>query len=212
MHPDGRTTYVGRHSAAAHQGCRLNRSTLLLIPTASCYIAHIPSCLEKVKKLMSEPLLETNPEAGPVRLVARRMSPPRRWVLVGLAAALASVFGVAGWLRPDERGYGTHEQLGLPPCAFRAITGIPCPSCGMTTSFAYVVRGQLSRAAWANPGGCLLAIGTVGLIPWCLISAMVGRPLGLRSLDRAAIAAVLLVFGISLLGWMVRFLFFEGQR
>lgn len=123
------------------------------------------------------------------------------------AVAIIAVLGIARWVEPDERGFGTHEQLGLPPCSFRALTGVPCPSCGMTTSFAYVMRGRLIRATVANPGGCLLALGAVALIPWCLASAVSGRALGIRAPERATLIAVLAVFGLSIAGWIVRFLF-----
>src|SRR5262245_30550053 len=100
---------------------------------------------------MSDPFLEANPSVEPVRLEPVLMQRSRRLLLIGFAAGLAVVLGLARWVTPDERGYGTHEQLGLPPCAFRVVTGLPCPSCGMTTSFAYVVRGQVLVAALTNP-------------------------------------------------------------
>jgi hypothetical protein len=81
----------------------------------------------------------------------------------------------------------------------------------MTTSFAYVVRGRLVMAAVANPGGCLLALGAAGLIPWCLASAVAGRTIGIRSPERAAIAMVLIVIGISAVSWTVRVIFFREQ-
>jgi hypothetical protein len=42
------------------------------------------------------------------------------------------------------------------------------------------------------------------MIPWCLASAAVGRTIGVRSPERAAIIVVLIVLGISLLGWAAR--------
>ena len=39
------------------------------------------------------------------------------------------------------------------PCPLRLLTGVPCPLCGMTTSVEESVRGHLSRAFAANPGG-----------------------------------------------------------
>ncbi|MCI0660998.1 MAG: hypothetical protein L0220_07990, partial [Acidobacteria bacterium] len=33
---------------------------------------------------------------------------------------------IARILQPSSRGVGTHEQLGLPPCPFLHLTGIPC--------------------------------------------------------------------------------------
>jgi len=72
---------------------------------------------------------------------------------------LGGVLGVAGWLEPSPTGRGTHQQLGLPACHF--AYGLPCPTCGMTTAFAYVVRGRLFTALAVQPLGGLLAIATV---------------------------------------------------
>ena len=41
-------------------------------------------------------------------------------------------------------------------CPLRALTGVPCPLCGMTTSVEETVRGHLGRAFAANPGGIAL--------------------------------------------------------
>jgi hypothetical protein len=98
-------------------------------------------------------------------LPARALHRPAslRLRLLGLAIFLAcgTVLGVAVWLKPDARGYGTHEQLGAGRCGMLVATGFPCPSCGMTTAFAYTVRGQWVRAIWAQPSGFLLALATV---------------------------------------------------
>lgn len=86
-------------------------------------------------------------------------------VAVGLLAAACSVLAVALWLKPAACGYGTHTQLGLPPCNFLRVTHLPCPSCGLTTSFAYAVRFQFWKAFLANPFGLFAFFGTVSLIP-----------------------------------------------
>lgn len=98
-----------------------------------------------------------------------------RAILLGIALCLISGFLVALQVSPDPRGYGTHQQLGLPPCMFRLITGYPCAGCGMTTSFAHFVRGHFYEAAHANPAGVLLATVLTIIIPWCGLSAWSGR-------------------------------------
>jgi len=80
-------------------------------------------------------------------------------VLIVCAGALAA----AAMLEPDPRGLGTHERVGLPPCSFHLLTGIPCPGCGMTTAFANTVRLRLGAAFMANPFGMLLCAATAAL-------------------------------------------------
>ena len=69
----------------------------------------------------------------------------------GLTGLAVVTLGIARALTPAPAGFGTHEQLGLPPCAFLHWTGFPCPSCGLTTCFAHAahrsIRRRLSRAA-----------------------------------------------------------------
>ena len=71
-------------------------------------------------------------------------------VVITVAAA---TLGLARWLHPSTRGVGTHEQLGLPACTFLKLTGIPCPSCGLTTSFAHAAHGHFWDAFVTQPFG-----------------------------------------------------------
>ena len=147
----------------------------------------------------------------PRRDVERRELPGRldrstRWGMTLGAAGLAAVLGVARWLEPDPRGFGTHTQLGLAPCLFARVTGYGCPSCGMTTAFAWFARGRLDRSWQANPVGALLAPTCVALIPWLLAGAARGRPVGTRSLERPLIGLVVAAVALSLLSWTFRLL------
>lgn len=105
-----------------------------------------------------------NPRPGHVRLWAAL-------ILLGSAAVLA----VAFYLHPNPRGVGTHAQLGAGPCGFLVMTGYPCPTCGMTTAFAFTVRGQWLQAFWAQPAGFLLALGVLGAAITSLFSLATGR-------------------------------------
>jgi hypothetical protein len=131
-----------------------------------------------------------------------------RGTLAGFALGLAMVFGVALWLDPYQgdgtaRRMETHRQLGLPPCTFYVVTGLPCPSCGMTTSFALLVRGDLWHSVRANAVGTLLAMFGLVMIPWCVIAALTGRTLFVRSMERAATIVVLFFLGLMILRWIV---------
>jgi hypothetical protein len=122
------------------------------------------------------------------------------------ALGLVAVLGLARWLEPDPRGYGTHTQLGLFPCMFFQVTGYRCPSCGMTTAFAWIVRGRFDRAWQANPAGSLLAPACAALVPWLLAGAARGRPVGCRSLELPLIGLVVAAVALSLVSWTIRVL------
>jgi hypothetical protein len=91
-----------------------------------------------------------------------------RAAFLAIAAGASGVLTTARWLVPDARGFGTHVQLGLPPCAFQAFTSLPCPGCGLTTAFAHMVRAQWSSALHASPVGVILCALTVAAVPLSL--------------------------------------------
>jgi hypothetical protein len=135
---------------------------------------------------------------------APAVSRSARWGLVALGGLLVAGFVVAAWLPPDPRGYGTHQRLGLPPCTMMMLFNRPCPGCGMTTCFAHFVRGQFRDAARANPAGLFMAVTCAGLVPWCWISAVRGRYLGVDE-PWAPLAILLASWGfVGLVVWMFR--------
>jgi len=90
-------------------------------------------------------------------------------VAVGALVSACAVLAIAARLTPAAAGYGTHTELGLPPCNFLRLTHWPCPSCGLTTCFAWAVRLQFRNAFLANPFGILAFLGTVSLIPTSIV-------------------------------------------
>jgi hypothetical protein len=108
---------------------------------------------------------------------------PGRWVrlvLLAIGLMLAAVFAIAIYLNPynadgTPRTMATHTTLGLPPCNFVLLTGKPCPSCGMTTSFALLVRGDVAASLHANWVGTTLAVFWAMLMVWSVASAIAAK-------------------------------------
>jgi len=84
---------------------------------------------------------------------------------------------MAIWFTPDERGFGTHEQLGIQPCITLELWGVPCPGCGVTTSVTLAAQGKLLDSFLAQPLGFLLAIGGLLFTFWSLWLTLRGRDL-----------------------------------
>lgn len=132
------------------------------------------------------------------------------WVrlsLAGIAVGLAGVFALSAWLDPYDaegrpRAMGTHHQLGLPPCGYLVATGKPCPSCGMTTSFALLAHGDVSASLSANWVGTLLALAGLVTLPWLAASAAKGRwAWGVAGVERKAVALAIVFSTLALVRW-----------
>ncbi len=116
---------------------------------------------------------------------------------------MLSLLMVARWLEPDPRGRGTHEQLDLPPCGFLLIFGKPCPSCGMTTSWSHVTRGQFLSSIHANAGGFLMAIAAAVAGSVLIGSAIKGQWIVAPSVNVVLFAAITVILA-ALLHWVFK--------
>ena len=132
------------------------------------------------------------------------MAGHQRLLLLAAGGGLLLLLVVAAWLTPDPRGLGTHQRLGLPPCSFLQLTGWRCPSCGMTTSWSYLVRGQIGSSLRANAGGMLLGLICLVMVPWSLISGLRGRWLVAPG-PAAVLAMMMVLVAVTLVDWLVRF-------
>ena len=115
---------------------------------------------------------------------------------------------------PLKRSYSqeAHTQEAAELLARRAVmrsleTDVeskPCPTCGMTTAFAWFVRGSIDRSWKANPAGALFALVSGPLIGWLVWSAFRNEPVGFRTVSGPLITLVMAGLLFSLAFWLVR--------
>jgi len=127
--------------------------------------------------------------------------------IVALVVALAafSVLVLAMQLKPSADGTGTHLQMGFKRCQFLRTTNLPCPSCGMTTSFSYFAHGNWLASLYVQPGGFVLAL-TCGAIFWAgLYAAITASPLHrlIRQVPGIYSVPIILGFFIAAWGWKI---------
>lgn len=126
------------------------------------------------------------------------------------ALACAAPLAIGAWLAPSAEGHGTHTQLGMPPCGWVLAFDKPCPTCGMTTAFAYAARGDLGASFVAQPFGALLAVGAATVFWLALHSAITGSR-ALASVGRVFQARNVWI-GVALLiaAWVYKLLSWRG--
>jgi len=131
-------------------------------------------------------------------------------------AMVALVLAVGGWLiyalvqvHPDPRGFGTHEQLGMLRCSWPAMSGIPCPTCGVTTAATHMLHLQPWQSVVAQPFGAALTLFCLWMwlvAGWCLLR---NAPFVVR-LARLPYGTILVGFTALLLGsWFYKYLVFQ---
>lgn len=90
-------------------------------------------------------------------------------------------------------------ELGI-RCPFRAATGVPCATCGMTRAFVHLAHGDAAGALAASPLGALAAALAWAFALLALLRPALGRPWP-RVGPRAARAAGLLGGAALLANW-----------
>jgi Protein of unknown function (DUF2752) len=93
----------------------------------------------------------------------------------------------------------------VPACPFRAITGIPCPTCGTTHAALALLNGRLGDALSANPlaalGGIAFIVGGFLAPAWATFRWPIPSfPTPLPGWSRAMIVAILLAGWAYLIG------------
>jgi hypothetical protein len=132
------------------------------------------------------------------------------WAILFLVPT--AVLTTAAFLHPAAIGHGTHTQLGLPPCGFLVLTGLPCPGCGLTTSFANMIRGDAIDAARANAFGILLFLVTLTTIPIAAVGFVKGWRV-VPVLERLAAEKWAVVLAcVSLTVWVTRLITLIANR
>jgi len=145
------------------------------------------------------------PEAPPI-IYAPPTRPLRatlygRLVALAVAVCCAYVIYHAVTLTPNPSGVGTHRGMGLKACNMLTHAGVPCPTCGMTTSFTWFYRGNFHASLYVQPAGFFLAYISGMLFSLALYEAATGRPIHrlLRLLNLRY--AVIIVLSVLLAGW-----------
>jgi hypothetical protein len=96
---------------------------------------------------------------------------PWRVYNAGLVVLAVVVFGTSLAFYPDPVD---PQWVNLPTgarfgetCGFLAVTGLPCPQCGMTRSFVYAARLDLVASFFYSPGGLALFL-------WAQVAGVIG--------------------------------------
>ena len=132
-----------------------------------------------------------------------------------LVAAITAATGIAAvvvllQVAPDARGYDTHVQLGMQPCGWPMVYGIPCPTCGCTTAAANIVHGHLLTGFVVQPFGAVVCLALLVAAAFCLWALVRGRSV-MDVLAQLPLGRLMLGGGLLLLlSWLYKYLTFTA--
>lgn len=114
---------------------------------------------------------------------------------------LGAIFGGIALLGAAIVGLLHLDRLPFTVCYLKALTGIPCPTCGSTRAVGCLAHGDLPGAFAMNP---LATAALLALVPWALADLALltrGRALGLSASPRAGKVLRVAVVATVLANW-----------
>ncbi len=88
---------------------------------------------------------------------------------LAILAGAVAVLILAAILEPHPEVVRFFGHDVPPMCAFSLLTGVSCPGCGLTRSFAFLEHGDLRASFAMNPLGPLLWGVVVGQLPYRIL-------------------------------------------
>ena len=82
-----------------------------------------------------------------------RLASARQRLIAGLIFLVVAGLFTLLWLAANDK---INIGLLLNPCGFKQRTGLPCPTCGFTTSALAFARGRIFEAFYIQPAAALL--------------------------------------------------------
>lgn len=122
--------------------------------------------------------------------------------IVALCSLALLVVGAT--LSPSAAGHGTHEQMGLPACAFAQTLGKPCATCGMTTAVAHAANGNLARGLVVQPFGAAIGIVASAAFWISLHVSLTGSRLWRLATPLLSTRPLLLLAALLLASWVYK--------
>jgi len=123
------------------------------------------------------------------------------------AALLVGCIGtgiLGSMLEPDPSGVGTHTRLGLPPCGFYTVTGIPCPTCGVTTSFVEAAHGRFKKSFFTQPLGLFVFAGICAGVIILTAALATNKSLFRLKLPVSACTMAIVILAVVVFSWIYK--------
>lgn len=97
------------------------------------------------------------------------------------------------------------RPLPIDLCLLKGLTGLSCPTCGLTRAVCHALQGDWAASLGFHPAGILVVVSLAGWVTWMSLEVWRGQTLWetrRKALARLAGAGIALT---SLAAWIARF-------
>lgn len=149
--------------------------------------------------------MTSSPAIYAPRFAPQRLGMGYRALALCIALGSFAILVIGARLTPNPGGLGTHLSMGFQPCQFLYRTGMPCPTCGMTTSVTYLAHGHLLASLWVQPMGTVVGLACAAAFWIGLYTAATGRQAMrlLHTLPTGYYVLYIMFFAIAAWGWKI---------
>jgi len=139
---------------------------------------------------MSESIAMTPIEAPP-----RQLTPALRAARLRMAGLLSGLLVAGAFANPLR-------PLPIDLCGFRMLTGLPCPTCGLTRALCRAIQGDFAGSLAVHPAGVIVLAIMVAWLGWSLLEVRRGQPLWESGQRRAIRFAGVLASVVTIAFWV----------
>ena len=128
----------------------------------------------------------------------RLLAAAERLTRIRMSGVLTALLAAGVFVNPSR-------PLPIDLCLLKRLTGLSCPTCGLTRAVCSVLQGDWAASLGFHPAGILVVFSLVGWVTWMSLEAWRGQVLwvsGRKTLAKLAGAAIAVT---SIAAWMMQF-------
>ena len=127
----------------------------------------------------------------------RLLAAAERMARVRMSSLLTTLLAAGAFVNPQR-------PLPIDLCLLNRLTGLDCPTCGLTRAVCHALQGDWSASLGFHPAGILVVVSVVGWALWSSLEAWRGQAIWLRGQKTMARLAGAAIAIASLASWLVR--------
>ena len=127
----------------------------------------------------------------------RVLAAAERIARVRMSSLLTALLAAGAFVNPQR-------PLPIELCLLHRLTGLDCPTCGLTRAVCHALQGDWSASLGFHPAGILVLVSVVSWTLWSSLEAWRGQAIWLRGQKTMAKLAGAAIAITSLVGWLAK--------